>query len=309
MPSEQSLEAMFEWSIVVFARNEHLRIAEGLAAVARATRDVAAHVTVIVNGSADGTLEIARQALPTFTVPTALYAIAFGCKSHAINVFIHELRPRARFYIFLDATAFVAPDGLRRLIEGLAARPDCLAASGVPANGRSAAQMRRAVGSSPKLFGQMFAIRGEFADHLLRLGRKLPIGLYRCDGLFSGFICYETDGVAHEQPVPRILNVMEAQWKIRPLSWARPADIRAGCNRLVRQARGRLENQAWNPILWSQGFGALPRFADEMILDWLRTGRPKRQGLPQAVFTWLALRRIRRWRQPPEEALRPTRIA
>jgi hypothetical protein len=46
-------------------------------------------------------------------------------------------------------------------------------------------------------------------------------------------------------------------------------DAEAGFNRLIRLAWGRLENQSRNPNLWTQGFGALPWFADEMIWDWL----------------------------------------
>jgi len=161
---------------------------------------------------------------------------------------------------------------------------------------------------SSRLFGQMFAVRGEFLDELADRGRRLPVGLYRCDGLFSGYVCHETDGVAHREPLPRVATVPSAQWRIRPLSPFRTRDVRAGYNRLVRQARGRLENQAWNTILWTRGFGALPRFADDMILEWLKTNRPLKEGFPAGLFTWLALRRIRRWCRPSDDELLPVRV-
>jgi len=297
-----------EWCIAVFARNEEARIGDCLAAIAKAIDGVRVRIILIVNGSSDGTVETAVGMVRSLGLHASVYTIAFACKSHAMNVFIHDLRPVAKIYFFVDATTFVEPNALHALADALNGRSDVSAVSGLPINGRAAAKMRRDAIQSSKLFGQMFALKQSCLDELAMRGRRLPIGLYRCDGLFVGFICWETDGVAHERPMPRVATIAEAEWRIRPISWYRWNDARAGFNRLVRQARGRLENQSWNPILWTQGFGALPRFADEMILDWLRTSRPKRESLPDRFFTWLALRRIRRWRRPDEAALVPHKI-
>jgi len=238
----------------------------------------------------------------------SISTIQAACKSHAMNVFIHDLRPRAKVHFFVDATAFVEPNAFHALADALNDRSEIVAVSGLPLNGRGCAKMRRGAIQSSKLFGQMFALRQSGLDELARRGRRLPIGLYRCDGLFAGFICWETDGVAHERAMPRVATIPQAEWRIRPISWFRWKDIKAGFNRLVRQGRGRLENQSWNPILWTQGFGALPRFADDMILQWLRTDRPRKERLPDRFFTWLALRRVKRWRRPDEAALLPRKI-
>jgi glycosyltransferase involved in cell wall biosynthesis len=297
-----------EWCIAVFARNEEARIGDCLTAIAKATDGVRVRIILIVNGSSDGTAETAVGMARSLGHQASVYTIAFACKSHAMNVFIHDLRPAAKIYFFVDATTFVEPNALRALADALNGRSDISAVSGLPINGRAAARMRRDAMQSSKLFGQMFALKQSCLDELAMRGRRLPIGLYRCDGLFVGFICWETDGVAHERAMPRVATIAEAEWRIRPISWYRWNDAKAGFNRLVRQARGRLENQSWNPILWTQGFGALPRFADEMILDWLKTSRPRRESLPDRFFTWLALRRIRRWRRPDEAALVPHKI-
>jgi hypothetical protein len=264
-----------EWCIAVFARNEEARIGECLIAIARATDGVSTQVILLINGSSDKTAERALGLLPALGLRASVYKIGLGCKSHAMNVFVHDLRPRANVYFFVDATSFVEPNALRALAGALDRQPDIAAVSGLPINGRGAAQMRRGAMQSSKLFGQMFAVRQSCLDDLSTRGRRLPIGLYRCDGLFVGFICWETDGVAHERAMPRIATVPEAEWRIRPISWFGCKDIKAGFNRLVRQGRGRLENQSWNPILWTQGFGALPRFADDMSWNGSRPIAPE----------------------------------
>ena len=99
-----------------------------------------------------------------------------------------------------------------------------------------------------------------------------------------------------------------AWWRIRPLSAFDWRDILAGFNRLVRQAHGRLENQAWNAIIWQCGFSALPKFADEMIKSWLRTARPKRERFLDRFFTYIAIRKIRKSKLPSEQDLRPLKV-
>jgi hypothetical protein len=288
----------FDWSIAVFARNEERRIADCLAALSIAIEGARAHVTVIVNGASDGTVAKACLGLRDVPAAWAVHFIPYGCKSHAMNLFIHDLRPRARIYIFMDATIFVEPAALRALADGLESRSGCDGVSGIPVNGRGAARMRRDAMQSSRLFGQLFAVRAGLLDTLVARGRRLPIGLYRCDGLFAGYICHETDGVSHRERANRIATIPDARWRIRPISALDPRDVRVGFNRLIRQARGRLENQAWNTILWTQGFGALPTFADDMIREWLKTSRPEFEPFPARLFTWLALRRIRRGRRP-----------
>jgi hypothetical protein len=318
--SNTSLEnaLMPTWSIAIFARNEQARIKECLIALADACVGVRVHVTLLVNGTTDRTCETAKTVLPALGMDFVIYEIEAACKSHAINLFVHELRPPASLYFFVDAATFVERGALRALATALRDNPAMLAASGLPRNGRSAEVMRRGVAEitqdgaqlDSRLFGQMFAVKAQCLDELRRRGRRLPIGLYRGDGLFAGFLCRETNGVAHEAPINRVLTVPGAQWRIRPVSLFRAPDVRRGLERLVRQARGRLENQAWNPILWQGGgFGALPRFADDMILDWLKTHTPAAQTGLKRLFTRIALHRIRTARRPTELELVPRMVA
>ena len=175
-----------EWCIAVFARNEDGRIGDCLTAIAKATNGMLTQVILIINGSSDETSKTALGLLPTLGLRASLYTIDFACKSHAMNVFVHDLRPRANIYFFVDATTFVEANALHALADALNRRSDIAAVSGLPINGRGAARMRREAIQNSKLFGQMFAVRQSCLDELSLRERRLPIGLYRCDGLFGG---------------------------------------------------------------------------------------------------------------------------
>jgi hypothetical protein len=236
------------------------------------------------------------------------YSIAHGCKSNAINQFIQRIRPQADFYLFVDATVTIERDVPALFEKAFDADAAIEAVSGLPRNGRGAIAMQRYAESEPRLFGQMFALRGTVVDRLAAIGRKLPIGLYRGDGLLSGFIVHETDGVMHADAARRLATVPQAGWNIKPLSPFRPNDIKTAFDRRVRQSRGRLESLAWNSIIWSQGFGALPAYADDMILGWLSRNRLPAAGAVEGFFRYLALRSIKKSTRPAEASLMPQQL-
>lgn len=298
----------YQWSVVVFARNEAARILGSLRAVEDALRGRNAFVTVLINGSSDKTASLVKTYLPGMSVSNAAYSIAYGCKSNAINQFVHALRPKADYYLFVDATVSIGADVPALFQQTFEADASIEAVSGLPKNGRGAEAMRKLAERAPRLFGQMFAIRGSVIENFVARNRRLPVGLYRGDGLLSGFMVHETNGVAHSDPAPRLATVSEAQWGVKSLSPFDISDIRAAFNRRVRQSRGRLENLAWNSIIWDQGFGALPANADDMILEWLSQHDLPAVGLTERIFRSIALQRIRNSRRPDEASLTPRQL-
>ena len=157
--------------------------------------------------------------------------------------------------------------------------------------------------------GQFFAVRRELLEELVARGRQIPVGLYRGDGLLTGFIVHETNDGIHREPMRHVGFTPAAEYSIRPLSPFSWHDIKVYYNRLVRQAQGRVENQAWNSVIWSRGFDALPRFGDELILTWLKDNSPRDEGPLGNFFIRQALKHIRKWQKPREEDLMPVLIA
>jgi hypothetical protein len=205
-------------------------------------------------------------------------------------------------YAFVDATAFIAPGSLAACADKFKECREVLVIGGVPNSGRSAQRLREVALRNGGI-GQFFATRRELLDDLVFRRRQIPVGLYRGDGLLTGFIVHESNGRIHREPKERIACTPSVEYSIRPLSPFRLRDVKVYYNRLIRQARGRIENQAWNSIIWEHGFDALPRFGDELILTWLKNHSPRREGLLGNLWIWLALRRVRTWKKPAEEQL------
>jgi hypothetical protein len=280
---------------VVFARNEAASIAGCVRALAEAGRGHDLHVTILLNGSSDASAALATAALRQAGQPGAVYTIAEPDKAHAMNQFLHHLRPRAGTYFFVDGYAAVAADALRLLDAALCANPAAQAAAAVPSSGRSAGRLRAAMIAAPGLHGSLFALRGSFVDRIAALGLSLPRRLYRGDGLIGSFALHDLDAAAGGWRPERIVVEPEATWRapgLRPWHWG---DLRRHARRLVQQGRGRLQNAAIIDAIYPAGFAALPDDADARTLHWIDAAPASRMPRlwrdPLAALALLGMRR------------------
>lgn len=303
LTANDALGAAPRWSAAVFGRNEAPYIKACLHALAVASAGTDTHVTVLLNGTTDDSLAVASAGLRNAGLRGRIYGIAQADKAHAFNLFVHDLRPRADDYLFLDAYAEAEPAALRRLASGLLANPRAVAAAAVPSTGRSAAVLRRTMLEQPGLHGSLFALRGTFVDRIAALGLRLPLNLYRGDGLIGSFALHDLDATADDWDSTRIAVEPTATWRAPTLKPWRPRDLRRHWNRLVQQGRGRLQWAAIRDLLYApeppHGFPALPDDADQALLDWIARAPAEREPSPlRDPFAVLALRRIRRAPRP-----------
>ncbi|PZW46773.1 glycosyl transferase family 2 [Humitalea rosea] len=292
--SSRRVASAAEWSAAVFARNEAPSLAACLRALARAGEGVDLRVTVLLNGSTDGSAEIAVAALRETGLRGSVHAIAQGDKANAFNQFIHRLRPEAATYIFVDGYAAVAPGALRHLAARLRDAPQAQAAAAVPSTGRSAAFLTRQMLEEPGLHGSLFALRGSFVARLASLGLRLPVGLYRGDGLVGSFVLHDLDAERGGWVLERLAVEPGATWRAPSLRLWHPRDARRHWHRLVQQGRGRLQWAAIRDAIYPGGFTALPEDADTCVLDWIAAApRLRTPRLWRDPFAVLALRRMR----------------
>lgn len=293
-----------DWSVAVCARNEAAALPGCLRALAEAGLSAAGHVTVLLNGCTDGSAAVAAQALRALGLRGRIYAIPQGDKANAINLFLHALRPPAAVYFFVDGYAAVAPDALRRLAQRLLDQPAAMAAAAVPSTGRSAAAHRRNMLAHPGLHGSLFALRGAFVERIAADGLRLPVGMYRGDGLLGSFVLHDLDAAGGGWVTTRLAVEPDATWVAPRLRPWRLRDLWRHGQRLVQQARGRLQWPALRAAIYPAGFAALPPDADRATLRWIDADpaarRPKPWRDPLAV---LALARMRR--APPPGDLSP----
>ncbi|WP_052402034.1 glycosyltransferase family A protein [Muricoccus aerilatus] len=302
------------WSIAVFARNEASSLGRCFEALAAATAGLRAEVSVVLNGTTDGSDSAAPALMQALGLQGRVWSIPHADKSNAINQYLRRLRPPAGLHVFVDAYAAVAPDALRRLAARLAAEPLAMAAAAVPSAGRSAAALKADMLRYPGLHGSLFALRDGFVQRLVASGLRLPVGLYRGDGLLGSFVMHDLDAAGSPWRSPLVAVVPEATWTLRPLRPWHPADLRRHWRRLVQQGRGRLERGAIRHTIYPGpggpgGFAALPENADRMILDWLSSTPDAAPDPRRDPFAALALRRLRRAVPPAPAALEPRLVA
>ncbi len=292
-------------SIAVFCQNEAARIGACIASIANAARSLRTGLTIIVNGSTDASARLAQAAAHAHNLTARVFIIPYGDKANAINRSFYELRQSARLHVFLDGYVVVGPRSLVALRDALADTPHALAATGVAGNGRTMkAATAHTLRHGGQLHGQLHAFRPAFLDRLTQHGVRLPVGLYRGDGLLGSMACHALDpGTAWDNH--RIRGAAEATYEIPLLSPFEPADIARQFRRTVRQMRGRLENAAISSIIYEHGYAALPAYADDMIAAWLAGGGKPVASLAMRPFMTLALRQHARAGRPDQKALSP----
>jgi len=297
--------------IGVFAHEEAAGIAAMVAQLlAQDLSGLEARVLVLANGCTDATVARARAA------GAEVADLAEGGKSRTWNRFVHELsRPAADVLVFMDADIrFTAPDCLKRLVLGLAARPALWVLNSQPvkditANPQGLSFTDRLIAAAggglddwkTAICGQLYAMP---AAHARRL--HLPIGLPVEDGFLRAIVltdAFETpedfsridglDGLSHHYASERtIAGLIRHQTRIvigSALNFAAFATLQSG------EKGGRRAE--------------LARAAADG--DWLV--RVAAAHLPRWPYGFVPghflLKRLVRAAQTPRQCLRPKRLA
>lgn len=293
--------------MVVIARNEADLLPGCLRALTASDGHAQLHLTCILNGTTDASDSVAIEVMRRSGLACRLYTIPHADKSNAINCFLHDLRPDAETYFFVDGYASVRPDALALLADALTRRPHAHAAAAVPSTGRSATALREAMVASPGLHGSLFALRRGFVEQVVAAGIRLPVGLYRGDGLIGSLVMHDLDARSSPWDPSRVAVQAAATWSAARLRPWRPGDIRKQLYRMLRQAQGRIESAAIREVIYAGGFGALPADVGALLALWLARDPGARTPVPwRDPAGSLALRALRRRRVPSAADLQPT---
>lgn len=283
--------ATLDFDIAVFAVNEAATIGACIQSIDRACAGLDAHISVLLNGTTDHSVEILK-ALRLSQAAMTVYRFPVADKANAINHYLYELRRNARVHIGIDAYTKIGEGSFRAIADAFDADQHALIASALPVSGRSATVFAANTMKGGLTNGQCYGLRPDFVDRLVEAGYRLPLQLYRGDGLLGSMAAHDLDALNKPWDNTRLIGVAGASFAFTPLSIFKSRDIRRQYNREIRQARGRMENAAIKSIIYTDGYGALPENANNMIKDWLKTNQPLIRSIREKYFTSLAVRQL-----------------
>ena len=295
----------------VFAHDEAAGIAAMVARLqAQDMAGLEARVVILANGCQDDTAARARAA------GAEVAELPQGGKSRTWNRFVHDIsRPGADVLIFVDADiAFPAPDSLRRLALGLAARPGLWVLNSQPvkdivAQPEGLSALDRLIAAAggglddwkTAICGQLYAMPAARARSL-----HLPIGLPVEDGFLRAMVL--TDALTRTEDLGRI-DGLDGLWHIY--------QSERGIGALIRHQTRIVIGSALNFAAFDS-LRALPEEARRPALaraaadeGWL--GDAARSRLPRWPFGYVPVhfltKRLARARAQPARLLRPRQLA
>lgn len=303
------MASTLDWHVAVYCSNEGQRLGACLDSLGVALARRRALISVLLNGSSDQSLEAARAAMAA-GAPIEIFQIPFRDKSNAINQFNYHLRVPARAYAGVDGNVEVGANAFVAMEERLGSGPHAMAVTAVSANGRAMRKMgAQAIRTGGVLHGQLHALRPDFLDRMTDRGIKLPISLYRGDGLLGSMAAHDLSPLSKPWDDARVLAEARATFTIPRLSLLNSGDVSHLFRRRVRQMQGVIENKAIAAIIYRSGFEGLPEHVKDLIQEYL-AAHPAPQVAPlDRPLQWLALREIAKSQRPDPALLSPIKVA
>ena len=273
----------------IFAHDEERRIGTCLASLPLGRADIDFHI--LANGSTDRTVEIARQ-VAAGRPNVRVHDLHPGGKSRTWNRFVFDIWDgRHDVIIFLDGDAEIAAGSLDGLALSLGHNPVANAASGMPRNGRKHLAYQEALRRERGLFGDLYALRGDFLRYMRKQEIRLPNDLIGDDGLLAALAATDLRDESHWDR-QRIVPCEQAGFYCEPLDILNPASWRMQYRRMINYSIRHFQNRIISEIMRAEGPKGLPAELRTLYPDHL-PGFNVRRSLGLAWFDLLALRRMR----------------
>lgn len=266
------------WIVVIFACRESLSQLLQTLDAAKVSAASCAVIHVLVNGNQALASALAQE-LTQRQLSAAkdeggpaiqVWSIPLGDKANAWNQYIHQIWAGEEIAFFVDGYVRLNPDAVDLLGHAVAANTQALAGTGVPTMGRSAKALRENMIVNTGYHGNFCCIKGHTIGQMRDKHIRLPVGLYRTDSLMGAILCYALDPSSHAWEDYRIDVHPSASWQFDPARWWRPSDVMAHFKRILRQARGKLDNIAFKDHLVKRQCASnqMPATAQALVLEW-----------------------------------------
>ncbi len=274
--------------VTVLAHQEERRIALCLESLPLTDPRIAVHL--VVNGSRDRTAEIGRGVAALFP-NLQVHELKLGGKSRSWNRFNFDMLPGfGRTHVFVDGDAVVAPGSVAALDAALSGNSHANAASGFPLNGRGAAHYAESIARERGLFGDLYALRGDFLARMKTAGIRLPVDLIGDDGLVGALAKTNLQDEDHWDD-ERVMPVRGAGFYCDPVSLWHPATMPMQYRRMINYSVRHLQNRLVSRIMRREGPSGLPERLSSLYAA-NRDALTPRVSLPEAWFDRRAMNRM-----------------
>lgn len=293
-------QQVIDWSVAIFvARETPVVLQETLVSILAATNRRSV-IDVLVNGNLSlvGEAERIIKSIGSKSGESILrlWYIPLGDKANAFNCYLHGIFPQSRFVYFVDGYARPNRDAFSLLENGLNEHPEAWCAAGVPSIGAGARSSRIEQIAVHGIHGNLFCIPQRVINLMRDKGFSLPIGLYRTDSTIGAVIKYSLDPANNSWDNNRIYVHPEASWKVDKKTWWRYSDIVGQFKRVLRQAKGDLENRALRHhfTISKRLPNQMPSNVVEMINAWIEENPAEASDYLRNPLRMIALEYIRK---------------
>lgn len=218
------------------------------------------NVHIMVNGSTDQTLHIARV-LAAADRRIHLHELTLADKASAWNDYVHRIAPtidRATYcHIFLDADMEPSEGAFHGLTRALKAKPDAYGAAALPATGRSQRAWARRLLEHHYLSSNLYALTDKVLIEFRRRRLRLPFGAKAEDGILSYLLLTDLKGELDDTHRHRIVAAADATFEFRSLRLS-IADVARYHRQLMCNSERYFQTQILFRRLKQYGVRALP---------------------------------------------------
>ncbi|WP_180126206.1 hypothetical protein [Rhodoferax sp. BLA1] len=266
------------WTVVIFACRESLSQLRQTLDAAKVSATSCAVIHVLINGNSALASAFAQDLTQRQVSSTKdeggpavqVWSIPLGDKANAWNQYIHQIWAGEEIAFFIDGYVRVKANAIELLGHAVINNDHALGGSGVPTMGRTAMALRQDIITNLGFHGNFCCIKGAAIRQMRDQHIRLPMGLYRTDGLMRAILVYSLDPGRHAWDESRIHVHPDATWQIDPAHWWHIQDVHAFFKRYFRQLRGTLENAALKDHLTRRrrSPAELPATARNLVLEW-----------------------------------------
>lgn len=278
-------------SICIFAHNEERLLPSCIAALDDAAAGAPFHAHILVNGSTDTTLGVARTlaaADPRITV----HNLPIPDKANAWNDYVYRIARHEDVHIFLDGDIAPAPRAFAELAATLKENPRAYAAAALPFSGRDRAAWADRLRRLGYLSGNLYAMTETALAAFRARDLQLPFGAKGEDGLIAYLLLTDLEGGEDDTHRDRIAVAENAGFEFNSLAlnWN---DAQIYHRRLKRYSERHFQKAVLYRRLKRGGVAAMPKNIFDIYAPAALCGlRPRRDPI-NFWYDWATLRRLR----------------